>query len=80
MVGHEIWQETLKKVQNDKHTVQDLEYGEKPEKGEKCETHTVGPGIWRDTLKNMKNEKCTPQELDYGEKTEKSGKLVTGNV
>ena len=29
MVGHEIWRETLKKVQNEKHTIYDLEYGEK---------------------------------------------------
>ena len=29
MVGHEIWRETLKNVQNEKHTLQELEYGKK---------------------------------------------------
>ena len=32
MVGPGIWQETLKKVKNEKCTLQDMEYGEKPEK------------------------------------------------
>ena len=31
-VGCEIWQETLKKLKNEKCTLQDLEYGEKTEK------------------------------------------------
>ena len=30
-----IWQETLKNVQNEKHTLQDLEYGEKIDNLEK---------------------------------------------
>ena len=34
MVGHEIWQEKLKNVQNEKHTLQNLEYGEKQRKRE----------------------------------------------
>ena len=37
-----IWQETLKRVKNEKSTLQDLDYGEKPEKRD---TDTVGPGI-----------------------------------
>ena len=32
MVGHEIWQEELKNVQSEKHTLQDLEDGEKTDK------------------------------------------------
>ena len=46
MVGPGIWRETLKNVQNEKHTHQDLDYGEKTEKHGKCDTQTVGPGIW----------------------------------
>ena len=38
----------LKNVEYEKHTLQDLGCGEKPEKRGKCETHTVGPGIWRE--------------------------------
>ena len=30
MVGHEIWQKTLKNEKDDKNTLQVLEYGEKP--------------------------------------------------
>ncbi|KRX35719.1 hypothetical protein T09_4718 [Trichinella sp. T9] len=41
MVGPGIWQETLKKVKNEK----DLEYGKKTEKRGKRGTNTVGPGI-----------------------------------
>ena len=29
MVGTGIWQETLKNMQNEKHTLQDLDYGKK---------------------------------------------------
>ena len=47
----------LKNVENEKHTLQDLDYGEKPEKHGKCETHTIGPGIWQVTLKNVKYDK-----------------------
>ena len=35
MVGPGIWQETLKKVKNEKCTQWDMDYGEKPEKREK---------------------------------------------
>ena len=34
-VGPGIWQESLKNVENDKCTLQDLEYGEKIEKRDK---------------------------------------------
>jgi len=54
----------LKIVQSEKCQVEDLEYGEKIEKGEKLEMHTVGPGIWRGTLKNLENEKCTLYDLE----------------
>ena len=29
MIGPGIWRETLKQVENEKHTLQDMEYGEK---------------------------------------------------
>ena len=38
----------LKNLENEKNTLQDLDCGEKTEKGGICETHTVGPGIWRE--------------------------------
>ena len=51
MVGTGIWRETLKNVQIEKHTLQDLGYGEKTDKGGKYDTYTVGPGKWRETVK-----------------------------
>ena len=48
MVGPGIRRETLKNVQNEKHPLQDLDSGEKIEKGGKSDTHTIGPGIWRE--------------------------------
>ena len=48
MVGLGIWRETLKNVQNEKHTLKDLDYGEKTGKRGKCDTHTVGHGICRE--------------------------------
>ena len=41
MVGPGKWRETLKKVKNEKCTLQDLDYGKKTEKREKKETNTV---------------------------------------
>ena len=32
MIGLVIWQETLKNMENETHTVQELEYGEKNDK------------------------------------------------
>ena len=58
----------MKKVENEKCTLQDLEYGQKTENHGKRETHTVGREIYRETLKNVKNEKFTLQDLEYGEK------------
>ena len=46
MVGPGKWQETLKKVKNEKCTLKGLEYGKKTDKREKRDTHTVGLGIW----------------------------------
>ena len=64
----------LKNVENEKHTVQDLDCGEKTKKREKCETYTVGPGKGRETMKNVKNEKCTLQDQKCGKKNGKGGK------
>ena len=58
-VGREIWQETLKKVENEKCTMYDLEYGEKPEKSGKGDKNTAWSGILRETLKMVKNVKFT---------------------
>ena len=41
MVGLGIWQETLKKVKNEKCTQWDMDYSEKTEKREKGDTDTV---------------------------------------
>ena len=40
-LGPGIWQEILKNVENEKYTLQDLEYGDKTEKRGKQETNTV---------------------------------------
>ena len=58
----------LKNLKNGKCTVEDLEYGEKPEIHGKRETHTVGHETYRETVKNVKNEKCTLQDLEYAKK------------
>ena len=50
-----MWRETLNNVKNENCTVQELEYGKKTDKEEKCEKHLVETRIWRETLKNMKN-------------------------
>ena len=49
----------LKNVENDIHTLQDLEYGETSEKHGNWDTLTLRPRIWRETLKNVQNEKHT---------------------
>jgi hypothetical protein len=38
----------IKNVDDETQTLYDLEYSEKPEKCEKREMHTVGPGLWRE--------------------------------
>ena len=64
MVGPGMCGETLKNEKNEKHTLQDLDCGEKTEKRGKremptvgkCDRHTVGPGIRWETVKNVKYE------------------------
>ena len=41
MVGPGIWRETLKNLQNEKHTKQDLDYGKKTEKNMANETQKL---------------------------------------
>ena len=48
MVGPGIWRETLKNVQNEKQTLQDLEYGEKQCKARKMRNTHSRNGIWRE--------------------------------
>ena len=38
----------LKIMENEKLPLDDLKIDEIPEKHEKCEMHTEGPGIWRE--------------------------------
>ena len=40
--GYKIWRETLKKLENEKCKMQNLEYGQKTENYGKLETQTVG--------------------------------------
>ena len=45
------WQMTRnseKKCENEKSTLQDMEYGENTDKQRKWEIHIIGPGIWQD--------------------------------
>ena len=53
-LGPGIWQEILKILENEKCTLQKLEYGEKTEKCGKEKTHTAGRIIWLETLKSEK--------------------------
>ena len=48
MVGPGIWRETLKNVQNEKHTLYDLEYGEKQCKARKMRNTHSRNGIWQE--------------------------------
>ena len=64
----------LKNVENDRQTLQDLEYGEKSDQRENRETHMVGPGTRQETVKNLKNEICTQQDL-YMPRKSKMGKI-----
>ena len=43
-----IWQETVKKVQNETHTLQDMEYGKKNRKTWKMRNAHCRPGIWQE--------------------------------
>ena len=84
-LGSGIGQETLQNIENEKCTLQNLEYGEKTENHGKGDTNTVSLGIWRETLRKVENVKCILQNLEYGEKTEKTWKMrhkhsLTGNM
>ena len=46
-IGPGIWRE-LKITENKKYTLQDVNYGEKTEKGGKFRNVTVGRGIWQE--------------------------------
>ena len=64
-LGLGLWKKKLKNVKNEKHTLQDLEYGEK------TKTWTTRNGHCRTVatkLTNEENEKLTWQDLEYGEK------------
>ena len=64
----------MKNVKSEKYTLQDLDYGKKPEKTWKMRhKHCMTWNMAR-KLKNMENETHTHQELEYGEKPEKRGK------
>ena len=41
-------------METEKHPLEDLKNDEIPEKREKWEMHTVGPGIWQEKLKEQK--------------------------
>ena len=47
--------EITAKCQNEKCTLQELEYGEKTENHRKGEIHTLGHEIWRGKLKKVEN-------------------------
>ena len=68
------------KNEENKHTLQNLECGEKTEKRGKWDTNTVWPGTWQETLTNLENEKCTLYDLEYGKKYEKRGKWEMHSV
>ena len=53
-VGPGIWRE-MTILENEKHTLQDVKYGGKIEKGGK--TNTLEQGLWRKSEKNVENEK-----------------------
>ena len=65
----------LKNVENETHTLQDLEYVKKTDQLRNGENQLVGPRIWQETLKIVENEIHTLWDLEHGKKTEKRGKM-----
>ena len=57
--GPGIWRETLKKVENEKFTLQDLEYGDKPGDLNKYEKHTGRTWNMARNIEMWKMEKHT---------------------
>ena len=73
MVGHGIRRETLTKMENEKHTRQDL-VCEKTEKRGKCDTHCRTSNMARKQT-NVENEKLPWQDMKYGQKHLKTCKM-----
>ena len=53
-IGHGIWQENWKIMENEIHPRDDLKNDEITKKREKWEMHTEGPGIWRENWNSRK--------------------------
>ena len=69
-----LWQETIKNVENETQTVFDLEYGEIHSKSWKMTNmHCRRCNMARNSEQG-ENEKCTLQDLEYGEKSVNDGK------
>ena len=64
------WSKARKRkvMENEKHTLQDLEYGEKQSKNMKNVKYTSRTWVLATKLKNVENETQTLYELEYGEK------------
>ena len=62
-VYHGIWTETLKNMEYEKRTLQNMVYWRNTEKHGKGETLTVEYCIRQESLKNMENEKRTLQNM-----------------
>ena len=79
-VGHRLWQETLKNVENDTQTLYYLEYGEKHWKYGTWWMHTVGPRTWQENWKlwKMKNTRC--RTWNMARNTERRDKCESHNV
>ena len=58
-VGPKIWRETLKSMESEKCTLQDLDYGEKTENHGKLETRGRTCNMVRNTQKSGKREMHT---------------------
>jgi hypothetical protein len=67
----------LKTVENEKHTLQDQEYGKKQWKTWKIGTTHSRTWILVKILKNVENETQTLYDLEYVEKNEKRKKWET---
>ena len=64
----------LKKVENEKHTLQDLEYGEKNRKTWKMRSTHCKSEIWRETLKTQKNRNTNCRTWNMERNTKKRRK------
>ena len=70
----------LKNVENEKCTLQDMEYGKKTENLKNQKSTLQDQNMAKKKLKNVENEKRTLQDFEYGQKTGKRERMRKANM